>query len=152
MRCTACGHAPSAPCAVCVCAGRHLRAFHGFPPLHQKFLCGLRLPPSGRGNPRDPYPSAAESVGGRGDCGLKHGFRKVLPCLGISDGLRHMHLICTDISTYFANSVTLRKPCVVEECKEECKLDTWSHSSSACRQADTTAQGGNAASGCAVLP
>ena len=51
---------------------------------------------------------------------------------------------------------TCQKACVVEECRQECKeeykLDTWSHSSSACRQADTTAQGDNAASGCAVLP
>ena len=29
-------------------------------------------PPFRMGNPRDPYPSAAESVGGWGDCGLKH--------------------------------------------------------------------------------
>ena len=61
--------------------------------FHQKFLCGLRPPPSGgkgkltrrrsrgnpfpyplpsgRGDPHGPYPSVAESVGGWGDCGLK---------------------------------------------------------------------------------
>lgn len=46
-------------------------------------------------NPQPPYPSASESVGGRGDCGLKH------PLVVVGQEKIHTYMACGTVPVSF---------------------------------------------------